>query len=336
VTNRHRFKNLIELGGMWQILVDGEPTQRGFFECDIPAGESGELTIDYRRPRIDSKTECLLLVSFVLREDLKWAEKGHEIAWEQFPVPSDFYFVDEPQENRGVIATENVNHVTINGANFQYIIDKLTGEFTSLKYNETEYLEGGPVFNVWRAPIANDIDPWGNNMFSNDDRTIGLGRSIDNQLRTLGMRNLKSQVDEIEVLQIRDDQLIVKIKVFSNSSNPILQNTNGHFSAFERDDKWTISANGTIELEQEIIPHGSMPDMLQKLGLQFQLPLAFHRVEYYGRGPFENYPDRKTGAKVGHYTSTVDSMFVPYIIPQEYGNRCDVRWLKVQNEECRY
>jgi beta-galactosidase len=104
-------------------------------------------------------------------------------------------------------------------------------------------------------------------------------------------------------------------------------------SGFERNETWTFKADGTIELEQEIIPHGPMPDMLQKIGLQFQLPKAFNNVEWYGRGPFENYPDRKTGAKVGLYRSNAGEMYEPYIIPQEYGNRSDVRWLKVQNEE---
>jgi beta-galactosidase len=76
-----------------------------------------------------------------------------------------------------------------------------------------------------------------------------------------------------------------------------------------------------------------MPDMLQKIGLQFQLPKQFCDVEWYGRGPFENYPDRKTGAKIGHYLSNANEMYVPYIFPQEYGNRSDVRWLKVQNAD---
>ncbi|MCY1721328.1 DUF4981 domain-containing protein [Prolixibacteraceae bacterium Z1-6] len=335
VTNRHHFKNLSELGGVWQIWVDGEPSQRGFFTCDIPAQQSGEITIDYRRPRIDSKAECLLLVSFVLKEDLNWEKKGHEIAWEQFPVPTDLYFVDEVENTNRVIASENETQLKISGTDFQYIIDKNTGEFVSMKYNGIEYLEGGPAFNVWRAPIANDIDPWGSYMFSRENRTTGFGRSIDNQLRTLGMRHLLSEVDDIEVQQINDNKLTVKIKAYSNSSLPANRRLQwgGYASAFERNEKWTILANGTIELEQEIIPHGPMPDMLQKMGLQFQLPKTFNKVEYYGRGPFENYPDRKTGAKVGLYSSTADSMYVPYIIPQEYGNRSDVRWLKVKNEE---
>lgn len=333
VTNRHHFKNLSELGGVWQIFVDGEATQRGFFECDIPAQQTGEISIDYRRPRIESQTECLLLVSFVLKDDLIWAVKGHEVAWEQFKVPTDLYFVNEPENQNKVQFTENEKQLAVSGQNFRYVFDKKTGEFISLKYNGNEYLEGGPVFNVWRAPTANDIDPWGSYRYSKENRTEGKGRSIDNQLRTLGMRNFVSQLDEIEVQQLDENKLTVIIKAFSNSSKTVQQKRIGYFSAFERNEKWTIFANGTIELEQEIVPNGPMPDMLQKIGLQFLLPKAFSKVEYYGRGPFENYPDRKTGAKVGLYKSTVDSMFVPYVIPQEYGNRSDVRWFKVQTEE---
>ena len=170
-------------------------------------------------------------------------------------------------------------------------------------------------------------------MFGKENFKEGNGRSIDNQLRTLGMRDLTSEVEELEVVQLNEDQLRIKCKAFSYSSNPLPEKTNGNISAFERNEIWTIHANGTIDLEQEIIPHGRMPEMLQKLGLQFQLPKSFHIVEWYGRGPFENYPDRKTGAKVGQYRSTADSMYVPYIMPQDYGNRCDVRWLKVQNAE---
>ncbi len=333
ITNRHHFKNLKELGGVWQIFIDGEPSQRGFFECDIPAGESGEVEIDYRRERINSESECLMEVSFVLREDLNWAEKAHEVAWEQFKVPSDLFFVQEQDNNHPVTATETEAQLTVSGDEFSYVLDKRTGEFISLKFKGTEYLENGPAFNVWRAPIANDIDPWGSYMFGKENFKEGNGRSMDNQLRTLGMRDLTSEVEELEVVQLNEDQLRIKCKAFSYSSNPLPEKTNGNISAFERNEIWTIHANGTIDLEQEIIPHGRMPEMLQKLGLQFQLPKSFHIVEWYGRGPFENYPDRKTGAKVGQYRSTADSMYVPYIMPQDYGNRCDVRWLKVQNDE---
>jgi beta-galactosidase len=143
------------------------------------------------------------------------------------------------------------------------------------------------------------------------------------------------EVNTIEVLKKSSGEVLVKIKAFSNSSLPANRRLNwgGYFSAFQRNETWTIFADGTIELVQEVVPHGPMPDMLPKIGLQFQLPKEFNKVEWYGRGPFETYPDRKTGAKVGIYKSDADEMVVPYIIPQDYGNRTDVRWVKVQNED---
>lgn len=335
VINRHQFKNLKDQEGRWELRVDGKPSQRGIFECQAAPGDTAEVTIDYRRPRIDSREECLMLVSFVLKEDQSWAPKGHEIAWEQFKVPTDLYFVEEKLNDRKVSFSESKDKVVITGTDFSYVIDKSTAELSSLQFKGTEYLESGPVFNVWRAPTANDMDPWGSYMFSSDNRTPGYGRSIDNQLRTLGMRDLVTQVDEVKVIQLNETEVKVRLKVFSNSSLPANRRLNwgGFFSAFERNETWTFSASGKIDLEQEIIPHGPMPDMLPKIGLQFELPKAFSAVEYYGRGPFENYPDRKTGAKVSRYHSTADSMYVPYIIPQEYGNRSDVRWLKVENAD---
>ena len=335
ITNRHHFKNLKELTGVWELLVNGDISQRGFFDVDLPAQQSAEVTIPFRMPEIEIFSEALLQVSFELKENLNWADSGYQIAWEQLHVPALTYYIEQPKISGEVSTIENDKEILISGENFKYVINKKTGEFSSINYNETEYLESGPVFNVWRAPIANDIDAWGSYMFTKEKMTPGFGRSIDNQLRTLGLRDLVSQVDEIEVINRSDSKVAIRIKAFSNSSLPanyrISKNTNS--SAFERNEIWTILADGTIELEQEIIPHGQMPDMLQKIGLQFQLPKAFSNVEWLGRGPFETYPDRKTGAKVGLYNSTADEMFVPYIMPQDYGNRTDTRWLKVQNDD---
>ncbi len=332
-TNRHQFKNLNELQGLWMLSVNGDTIQRGFFEYDLPAQESGTDTIDFRIPQIDPGSECILMISFLLKENTNWAEAGHEIAWEQFKVPGIIDVKDERKDKGRLVVNETGNEIKINGSNFSYTFGKSTGEISSIQFNGKEYLKNGPRFNVWRAPLANDTDPWGSQQFQKRNFTPGLGRSIDNQLRTLGLKDLQVEVDEILVHQ-NDSKVIIRMKLFSVSTQlPGKRMTGGEgVSAFEQNNIWTILEDGTIELEQEIIPHGTMPDMLQKVGLQFQLPKEFSHVEWYGRGPFENYPDRKTGAKVGRYKSNADEMYVPYIIPQDYGNRSDVRWLKVLND----
>ena len=319
---------------MWELLVNGEEIQRGFFDIDLPAQQSVIDTIPFRMPEIEVFSECVLQVSFVLKEDTKWAKAGHEVAWNQLAVPAITYYVEKPKPEGEVNATENQNRIEITGNNFKYILDRKTGEFSSIKFNGVEYLAGGPVFNIWRAPLANDVDGWGSYTYKSSIKTPGLGRSIDNQLRTLGMRDLVSQVDEVEILQLSGSLVSVRIKAYSNASLPAnLQKRYGrNSSAFERNEIWTFLPDGTIELQQEIIPQGTMPEMLPKIGLQFQLPKTFNQVEWFGRGPFETYPDRRTGAKIGVYKSSADKMFVPYIMPQDYGNRTDVGWLKVENE----
>ncbi len=100
-------------------------------------------------------------------------------------------------------------------------------------------------------------------------------------------------------------------------------------------EKYIFQPDGSIEVNVNISPHGEMPEMLPRAGLQFQIPKKLRNVEWYGRGPFETYPDRKTGAKIGIHNSDIDLEYVPYVIPQDYGNHADVRWIKLENEEGR-
>ncbi|MFW6277669.1 MAG: glycoside hydrolase family 2 TIM barrel-domain containing protein, partial [Prolixibacteraceae bacterium] len=289
LTNYHHFKNLDELEGSWELTVDGKKTQSGKLNVDLPAQQSKEIVVPFNNE--NETKERILLVSFKLREKTNWADAGHEIAWEQYILPAVEVEI-EPVAAAGTIEiSENKNEIKIEGENFNYTIYKSTGLFGSLIYNGKEYLEKGPEFNVWRAPLGNDFDPWGSYMYISKNVTPGLGRSIDNQLRTLGMRDFENEVDRIQLKKISDSKVQVMIHAFSNSS--LAPQIGGRFSAFERKETWTFSADGAIELEQEIIPHGTMPDMLPKIGLQFKLPKSFSNVEWYGRGPFETYPDRK-------------------------------------------
>ncbi|MBN2637286.1 MAG: DUF4981 domain-containing protein [Prolixibacteraceae bacterium] len=332
ITNRHQFKNLNEYLGVWEICVDGDTIQRGFFEPELAAGNSMLDTISYRMPEIQEGLECILTVSFVLKEKTNWANEGFEVAWEQFIIPVPKLPKQQSENDTKLSVAENNNEIRISGSDFIYVFSKETGALKSIQKNGTEYLNGEPELKVWRPPLANDTDPWGAQHFTDRNFTPGFGRSIDNQLRTLGLKDLITQVDEIEVRQL-PSKVVVLIKQFSNSSLPanLKMNTWVNASAFEQNNTWTIFPDGTMELEQQIIPHGPMPDILQKVGLQFQLQKAFNSVDWYGRGPFETYPDRKTGAKIGFYQSNTDEMYVPYIIPQEYGNRTDTRWIKVLN-----
>jgi beta-galactosidase len=330
IENNHHFKNLNELAGSWALQVNGEVVRQGALNLDLPAQQSREFKIPFEP--LDKTGETMLLISFKLKENAPWAIAGHEVAWEQFLLPAPLK-IHQTNNPAGQIRVEEKDaFIQISGELFNHTMDKRTGQLSSLQYQGKEYLEQGPEFMVWRAPTANDVDPWGSYTFFGSNVTPGYGRSIDNQLRTLGLRDMKVEVDDLQVIR-GGDKVVLHIHAWSLTSLPVSSGWGSRNSAFERNETWVFLADGTIELEQEITPHGVMPEMLQRKGLQFLLPKEYHQVEWYGRGPFESYPDRKTGAKIGIYSSDANKMYEPYIIPQEYGNRSDVRWVKVQNDQ---
>ena len=101
-------------------------------------------------------------------------------------------------------------------------------------------------------------------------------------------------------------------------------------SGFRHTQTCTLSPSGMLRIDNEVVPYGKLPP-LPRLGLLLTLPEGFEDVAWYGRGPHENYRDRNRGARIGRFSSTVSSQHVPYIYPQENGNKTDVRWLEIGN-----
>ncbi len=325
VTNRFHFTNLNELDAMWQISVDGQMVDEGTFTTNILPGETSEVMLDYKIPKIKNNEDVQLLVSYTLKEDKPWAKAGHEVAWEQFSLPCEQTKKNDMPEIPVVNFEETTGKITIRSDAFEYVINKNSGLFTSMIYKDKQYIEQGPSFSVWRAPISNDIDPWGAWIFTTKNYSPLLGRSIESQCRYLGIDSLVPQIININCKQKDESHVEVTIHAYSNSYN--------QSATFERKENYLVHGDGKIILTQEIIPQGDFPLYLPKTGLRFQLPKKFNQVEWYGRGPFETYPDRKTGAKTSLYNLTVENDHVPYLFPQDYGNRTDVRWLKVKTDD---
>ena len=336
ITNRHNFTNLKELQAKWEIMSEGEITGSGYFSVTCAPGETAEVTVPGVKGVPDGGKERWLTLSFLLREDQSWADAGHEIAWEQFNLPAGL----SPADRRKIILADSQpksslpdvtyqlseERIDIAGENFRYILDAGTGSFLSIVYNGTEMLEKpGFGLTVWRIPIANDMDPWGARQYGSTNITPGLGRSIDNQMRTLGLESLDQSVYDIKAGNTQTGEVTVSIVIYSVGTT--------RNSGFEEHRNYGFSHDGTISLNHKIIPHGNMPPLLPKIGMQVFMPDKFSNIEWYGRGPFETYPDRKTGARNGFWSSTVDDEFVPYIIPQDHGNKTDTRWVRISSDE---
>lgn len=210
------------------------------------------------------------------------------------------------------------------GSGFKYIFDKQTGILSSMNLQGVELISKGPRLNVWRAPLANDLDSWNFWRTEMGHVTEGMGKETANGWRSIGLDRLEQDVDQFwsEV----DDQAV---RIHVEASLHAMNYTTG-FKVFY---DYTIRGDGELEIATRVSAQGNMTKWIPKVGLQMELPREFQDMEWFGRGPYENYPDRKSGAKMGIYQTSVDEDYVPYIIPQDYGNRCDVRWFKLSNKE---
>src|SRR5690606_9241066 len=205
--------------------------------------------------------------------------------------------------------------------NFDYTFNKADGQLSSMKYMGTELLKQGAQLNVWRAPVANELDDW----TAGSARTQGYGTMVAASWYSIGLDNMKSKLESFQV-ENKDENVIVNVRdiaLFGNSGR----------AGFDNEMIYTISPNGDINLQHTINPNGRMPTMLPRIGTTWVFNNQMQNVEWFGRGPQENYPDRKTGYRIGLYQSTVDAMFVPYLIPQDTGLRTDNRYVRLTTAE---
>lgn len=321
IFNRYAFTNLNNFNANWTLLVDGKSLEKGSLEVDIAPLQKAKFKIPYKTKALQNGKHYVFELSFSLKEDTDWAKKGHEIAWEQFELP----YVEKETENTGVDGIsidDDLQNIIFKGTDFAYTFNKKSGLFTSLIYKEKEYLKQGPKFNIWRAPLANEQDAWGTFFTSIGHQKEGMGKNMSNGWYALGLNNLEHQVVSTEVIK-NDKNVGVKIVTHATSN----KDATGFFNEFN----YTITNDGEITINTKTSPHGEFTHWIPKIGLQLKLPDTFQNIKWYGRGPFETYPDRKTGAKFGTYKTTVKEDYVPYIIPQDYGNKTDVYWVSISD-----
>ncbi|MDP3180529.1 MAG: DUF4981 domain-containing protein, partial [Bacteroidota bacterium] len=323
IWNRMHFTNTNELDAVWQLQCEGTVVKEGTLETSVPALKKAKYIIPYLSFTKEAGKEYFLLLSFRQRTDKPWAAKGFELAWDQLPlnvlpaIPNLISSISAPE------VSENKEQIQVKGTNFSYRFDKKTGSLISMVFAGTELLKEGLNLNVWRAPLANDIDQW-TNWMSGLARTPGMGAGQSNSWFAHGLDKLTTKADRINWTKSSEK---IKLVIESHTSNP--EKT----TAFENRFEFTISGSGKMTLDHIVTPNGKMPEWLPRVGIQMVLNQSFDQVKWYGRGPFETYPDRKTGAKIGTYSGSVTEQYVPYLIPQENSNKTDVRWTVLQNAQ---
>jgi len=307
IRNKYFFTNLNEFNITWSLSEDGRVIQQGRLDpIDVAPGDSRSLTVPYEQPKIKPGAEYWMRIGFLLRENKKWARKGHEVAWEQLKIPFDGPSkpVMDINEMSELEFDDFGELVEISGEDCAVVFSRKTGTIKSLHYGENTVISdgdetvNGPVLNVFRAPTDND-------------------KFVRESWYDAGLNRLEREVEDFRIDRLSPKAITVSITTVSQSAG------NG---GFRLRSVYTVLGNGCIDVDNSIEPFGDLPRVLPKIGLQMTVAGAFENFQWYGRGPHENYPDRKVSADVGQYRSTVTEQYVRYPMPQETGNREDVRW----------
>lgn len=316
VTNKQYFSDFSGIRGSWVIQADGENVAKGKLpRLDLQPGASCEVTIEYLIPGLIPGREYFINFHFTTASTSSWAPKGHELGWEQFKLPlfRPARCVSAPAGAK-VMVKENSSSITVAcGAN-TLIFDRADGVLCSLICNGRETLAAGPVFNIWRAPTDNDgVKSWS----GQDNKALG--------------RWLKAGFDQ---LALECSAISAKSRKDGSASVDITHTGKVKASgkAFSINQKYNILPSGDIIVENRIEVDRSICD-LPRLGFVMALQNGFDQLEWFGRGPHESYWDRKAGVMVGRYSGKVIDQYVPYIMPQEHGNKTDTRWLALSNAE---
>lgn len=325
VKNNMSFTSLSELDFSWELLKDGYVVKEGNFKMNAGTGEDQLIEIKTGLNGFEDG-ENVLTVSACLKHDVFPLDAGYEIAWEQFELTGR----DEPEkgnnnDNKTVSLKRSNGILLIEGENFAYELGDIAGKTLFLRKGSLEIRLSGPVPNLWHAPIANELDEWTRYRGGMELKEEGMGNDVANGWRSVGLDKLDQHFTGWEVLEENEDRLALQANFLSTGRSELTSFESRYIISFYPD--------GIFDLEVTCIPNDRMPEWLPKVGIQFEIPKEFRKIKWYGRGPFETYPDRKTGAKLGIWSSDADNEFQPYLIPQDYGNHAETRWMEILDDE---
>ncbi|HPS12500.1 MAG TPA: glycoside hydrolase family 2 TIM barrel-domain containing protein, partial [Prolixibacteraceae bacterium] len=295
IHNYNLFTNLNAYDYNWKLFENGHPIAANTFKADGEPLTEKNITIPLPFIEFKPGNEYFLVVEACQRNATDLIEKGYVVANEQFAFPKNSYFVTESATgNLNITKTER--EFIFKSGEVEGRINLRSGKLTNYSYQGTRLISDPLRANFWRAPIDNDF---GNNM----PMRLNIWRAADNNMVTESI-NVKEQNPEgVEVVSsYRFLGLDVKYTV-----------------------TYTIRNDASVKVTSSIdMGNLNLPE-LPRFGMKTQMPVEFDKVTYYGRGPWENYSDRKTSAFIGEYNCKVADLNFNYSRPQENGYRTDVR-----------
>ena len=339
VFNKYYFKDLSDYSLRWSLYENGKEVQAGYVDMGAVAPRTKKkIAIPYQLDKLNATSEYFVKFQFELKNDMPWNRKGYVQADEQFPVkkatnlPSIADDVKATSTDKVEIVESATSIKTVKGKGFVAEFDTNTGTIHSLTYGNETIIEpdNGPKLDAFRAYVNND------NWF--------MPRWFEN-----GLHNLKHKATSSNFMRKADGTVVVAFTVESQAPNAarleggttatrnsLVELTEKRFGEndfkFTTNQIFTIYPDGSIELQASISSNQETM-VLPRLGYMIKVPQRFADFTYYGRGPIDNYNDRKSSQFVELHKSTVKDEYFSIAKPQNVGNHEDVRWCALTDKE---
>ena len=310
VHNENFFRDLSNYALAWSLEEDGVETQNGTIaDLDVPAQQPRNFTIPYDKSKIKGK-EVFLNIDFRLKEAEPLLTAGQVMAYAQLPVVTkqaccgdcSKMLAQGHGKKKMKLAAKKNNVVAVTTPNLTFKIDRSTGLISEYAYNGKSLLgEGGTLKpNFWRAPTDND-----------------MGAGLQKKFKA--WKNPQMNLKNIDV---KKDKKTNSVTILTSFDMPEVQG--------QMDITYVVFANtGAVKVTEDFkATEGAKVSDMFRFGMLMQMPYTMEKSNYYGRGPIENYSDRKDCMRIGVYTDDADNQYFPYIRPQESGTKSDIRWWK--------
>lgn len=302
IINKSLFTNTNEYDLVVTLAKEDKQVYRTKLTADIKPGETG--TIEYTLPTKLIAGEYVVTASLVLKEETIWGKYGHEVAFGQYVF--DVAEVKQPEITAPVKLIKSDFNIGVKGEGFKVLFSLDKNMLTSYKYNGVELIEELPRLNFWRAPIDNDY---------------GCGMPFDTAQWKLA--SMYSKCVDVQLSENLPESVTIQF-TYELATRPVAKVVVAY----------TVTGDGSVKVDMDyakVEGLSAIPDF----GMLFTIPVDYDQIKYYGLGPCDNYIDRKQGAKLGVFTSTAQDEVQPYLMPQETGNHCDVRWFEVTDRRGR-
>ncbi|MBK5246147.1 MAG: DUF4981 domain-containing protein [Peptostreptococcaceae bacterium] len=301
VINRYDFTSTNKFDLVYEFLVNGKVTKTGQLDCpSVAPGKSHDVLLDLPKEYENWNGEVILNVYARLRKPTLWAETGFTVAREQF-VLKTVTPLKIAAEGTIPVVDETPSNIKVEAGSIIFNFDKTSGALTSWKANDKELLKGSLEPYSWKP--AND-----NQKRNGYDKRLGKWKHAG---ATRKVQNV--QVQKYQGLAI----ITFNMKLPAVGASYQLT--------------YSINGAGKLQVEAAYTPESDTIPLIPKFGMRMRIPSELNTIDWYGRGPFENYPDRKTGYPIGLNELKLENFITDYVVPQDNSNRCDVRWFTFSN-----